>query len=109
MTLTNETIKNKLTEKFGEQLTEWEEPYGLLTFRAPAEMNLKVLQFLFDDEKLRFRFLTDLTAVHFPARKNKELCVVYPLHNLQDNIRLRLKVYLPVEKPDVYTASQLFS
>jgi len=107
--MTNELIKQRLTEKFGEQLTEWEEPYGMLTFRAEAQSNLKVMQFLFDDEQLRFRFLTDLTAVHFPDRKDEELCVVYHLHNLVDSIRLRLKVYVSSAKPDVYTASQLFS
>ena len=107
--MTNELIKQRLTEKFGEQLTEWEEPYGMLTFRAEAQSNLKVMQFLFDDEQLRFRFLTDLTAVHFPERKDEELCVVYHLHNLVDNVRLRVKVDVPSTKPDVYTATQLFS
>ncbi len=109
MGLTNETIKTRLTEKFGEELTEWEEPFGLLTFRAPAAMNLKVLQFLFDDEEMRFRFLTDLTGVHYPNRKDEELSVVYHLHNLVDNVRLRLKIYVPVEQPDVFTATQLYS
>lgn len=109
MALTNEIIQQKLTEKFGDQLTGWETPYGMLTFTAPAEMNLKVLQHLFDDEGLRFRFMTDLTGVHYPDRKGEELCVVYHLHNLVDNARLRFKVFMPVEKPDVYTASKLFS
>lgn len=109
MALTNEIIKQKLTDKFGEQLTEWGEPYGMLTFAAPADMNLKVIQHLYDDETLRFRFLTDLTGVHFPDRKGEELCVVYHLHNLVDNIRLRFKIYVPSEKPDVYTATQRFS
>ena len=107
--LTKEVIQQRLTEKFGEQLTEWAQPYGMLTLRAGAEMNLKVMQFLYDDEQLRFRFLTDLTAIHYPEKKGEELCIVYHLHNLIDNVRLRLKVYVPVAKPDVYTASQLFS
>jgi len=107
--MTKERIKERLTGKFGEQLTEWEDPYGLLTFTAPAALNLKVMQFLYDEEELRFRFLTDLTAVHYPTRKGEELCVVYHLHNLVDNIRLRLKVYVPIEQPDVFTATQLFS
>ena len=107
--MTNEILKQRLTDKFGEQLTEWDESYGMLSFRAPADMNLKVMQFLHDDEALRFRFMTDLTGVHFPDRKDEELCVVYHLHNLIDNIRLRFKIYVPVEKPDVYTASSLFS
>lgn len=109
MSLTNEVIQQRLTEKFGEQLTEWGAPYGLLTFTAPAEMNLKVLQFLFEDEQMRFRFLTDLTGVHYPARKGEELAVVYHLHNLVDNIRLRFKVFMPSEKPDVFTATKVFS
>ena len=107
--MTNEIIKQRLTDKFGEQLTGWEEPYGLLAVNMPAELNLKVMQFLFDDEQMRFRFMTDLTAVHYPDRKGEELCVVYHLHNMMDNARLRLKVYVPIDKPDVYTASQLFS
>jgi len=105
--MTNEILKQHLEEKFGEQLTEWEEQYGLLTFRAPTEMNLKVLQYLFSERG--FTFLTDLTGVHYPTRVDEELCVVYHLHNLVDNIRLRFKVYVPVEKPDVFTASQVFS
>lgn len=109
MGLTNEIIKQRLTEKFGGQLTGWEEPYGLLTFTVPAEMNLKVMQFLFDDAELRFRFLTDLTGVHYPERKGEELCVVYHLHNMIDGIRLRMKLYVPVEKPDVFTATKLYS
>jgi len=105
--MTNETLRQILTDKFGEQLTEWEEPYGMLTFRAPAEMNLKVLQFLYDQQG--FNFLTDLTGVHYPDRTEEELCVVYHLHNLRANIRLRFKVYVPVAKPDIFTATAVFS
>lgn len=107
--MTNEIIQNRLTEKFGDKLTEWESPFGLLSFRASAAMNIEVLQFLFDDPTLRFQFMTDLTGVHFPDRKGEELSVVYHLHNLVDNIRLRVKVYVPIGQPDVNTASKLFS
>ena len=109
MSLHNDQIKNKLTNKFGDVVANFEEPYGMLTFEAPTEMNLKVLQFLYDDEELKFRFLTDLTAVHYPENEGKELAVVYQLHNLVDNIRIRFKVFTPVAKPDVFTASYLFS
>jgi NADH-quinone oxidoreductase subunit C len=87
MSLSNETIKSKLTEKFGESLTDWQEPYGMLTFTAQKDLNVKVMQFLFDDEELKFRFLTDLQAVHYPDRKGEELAVVYHLHNLVDNVQ----------------------
>jgi len=109
MALTNEIIKKQLTEKFGEQLTNFEEPYGMLTFEAPKEMNLKVLQYLFEDPTLRFQFLTDLCAVHYPNNKGKELAVVYHLHNLVDNIRLRFKVFTAIESTDIFTATNLYS
>ncbi|MBS1512744.1 MAG: NADH-quinone oxidoreductase subunit C [Bacteroidetes bacterium] len=108
MSLTNDTIKQKLTEKFGDQLTNWEEPYGMLTFTAPKDLNIKVLQFLYDEPQLRFQFLTDLQAVHYPGKTGEELAVVYHLHNLADNVRIRLKVFTDVNKPDVFTATSLY-
>ena len=108
MALSNDFIKQKLTEKFGEQLTNFEEPYGMLTFEAPKDLNLKVLQALYDDEELAFRFLTDLTAVHYPAYKGRELAVVYHLHNLVENCRIRFKVFAPIEKPDVFSVTNLY-
>src|SRR4026207_1255257 len=107
--LSNETIKARLIEKFGDQVTNFVEPYGMLTFEAPKDMNLKVLQFLFDDPELKFRFLTDLQAVHYPHEKERELAVVYHLHNLVDNIRIRFKIFTDINIPDVYTATGLFS
>ena len=89
----NQYLKQRLTEQFGEPVTHFEEPYGMLTFESPKELNLKVLQFLYDDRDLRFQFLTDLTAVHYPNQKGRELAVVYHLHNLIDNIRIRYKVF----------------
>jgi NADH-quinone oxidoreductase subunit C len=109
MSLTNEIIQAKLQEKFGEQVSNFSEPYGMLTFEVPSELNLKVLQFLYDDETLKFRFLTDLQAVHYPNQQDKELAVVYHLHNLVDNVRIRFKIYVPVSKPDVFTATQLYA
>jgi NADH-quinone oxidoreductase subunit C len=109
MALTNDGIKQRLQEQFGDQVTNFEEPYAMLTFEAPKEFNLKVLQFLYDDSELEFRFLTDLTVVHYPAYKGRELAVVYHLHNLVENIRIRFKVFTDISQPDVYTATALYS
>lgn len=109
MSLTNELVQQKLIDKFGDQLTDWVQPYGMLTFTAPKELNLKVLQFLYDDPELKFQFLTDLQAVHYPENKGAELAVVYHLHNLTDNIRIRFKVFTNIVTPDVYSATALYS
>jgi NADH-quinone oxidoreductase subunit C len=107
--LSSEFIQQKLSEKFGDAVSGFTVNYGILRFEAPKEMNLKVLNFLYDDEELQFRFLTDLCAVHYPDRKGAELEVVYHLHNLPKNVRLRFCVSTPVAKPDVYSATGLFS
>ena len=109
MLLNNEIIKEKLNSKFGEQILVWDESYDMLGVTVQKDAGLKVLTFLHDDPALSFKFLTDLTGVHYPDRKGEELAVVYHLHNLVANVRLRLKVYLPIEKPDVFTATGLFS
>lgn len=109
MSLTNEIIQQRLTEKFADQVGEFVISYDMLQFSAPKEINLKVLNFLYDDPQLAFTFLTDLTGVHYPDQKGRELAVVYHLHNLKENIRLRFKVFSSVEQPDVYTATGLFS
>jgi NADH-quinone oxidoreductase subunit C len=109
MSLSNENIKEQLVAKFGEVLTEWNETYNMLSFSSPKDLNLKVLSFLFDEPTLSFQFLTDLTAVHYPDRTGEEIAVVYHLHNLRENTRLRFKVYAPISQPDVYSATALFS
>ncbi len=109
MALTNGTIRQQLTEKFGEEIYDWSEPYGMLTFTSHKDLNLKVLQHLFDDPTLQFRFLTDICAVHYPEKKGAELAVVYHLHNLVENIRIRFKVFTDVNKPDVFSATALYA
>jgi len=87
---------------------DWSEPYGMLTFSSEKDLNLKVLQFLYDQPELQFRFMTDLCAVHYPDNTGKEIAVVYHLHNLVENVRIRYKIFTNVEKPDVFSASALF-
>ena len=44
--LTNEILQQRLTEKFGELVYNFEEPYGMLTFVTDRDNNLKVMNFL---------------------------------------------------------------
>jgi NADH-quinone oxidoreductase subunit C len=109
MAIDNQYIQTKLTEKFGELVFNFEDNYGMLSFEAPKEQNLKVLQYLYDEPTLGFQFLTDLCAVNYPDDKGRELAVVYHLHNLLENTRIRFKVFTSIENTDVFTASKLFS
>jgi NADH-quinone oxidoreductase subunit C len=107
MALNNDTIQSALTEKFGEEVHTFSTDSGILSFESAAPLNLKVMQYLFDE--LGFTFLTDLCAVNYPDNTGAELVVVYHLHNFVENIRLRYSVAVPVAQPDVFTATKLFS
>ncbi|MEI6086817.1 MAG: NADH-quinone oxidoreductase subunit C [Bacteroidota bacterium] len=109
MALTQEHIQLRLSEKFGDLVSKFESPYGMLSFEASKDQNLKVLQFLYDEADLNFQFLTDITAVNYPDQPGRELAVVYHLHNLKDNVRIRLTVFTDILSPDVFTVSKLFS
>ncbi len=108
MEITNQYIQERLSEKFGEEISFFLDPYEMLNIETPKVKNLKLMQFLFDDEILRFRFLTDICAVHYPDQKGRELAIVYHLHNLQDNVRIRYKVFTSIENPDIFTATGLY-
>jgi NADH-quinone oxidoreductase subunit C len=108
MALTNELIQEKLLSKFGEEVYSFSTDSGILSFESSKALNLKVLQFLYDEPSLGFTFLTDLCGVNYPDNKGAELVVVYHLHNLAENIRVRFSVATAIEEPTIFTASKLF-
>ena len=101
-------IIEKLVGKFGEAITGQELNYDIMTVYADKEFNLKILQYLYDDEELGFQFLTDLTAIHYPDNKGEELVVTYLVYDMKQKKHFRLKFNLDIEKPDIYTATALF-
>lgn len=108
MALSNETIQNKLIEKFGDQVLNFSTDSGILSFESSKEINLKVLQYLYEEPVLGFTFLTDLCGVNYPDNVGAELVVVYHLHNLSENIRLRYSISTSINETSVFTASKLF-
>lgn len=106
--MTNDTIQQKIQDKFGAAVKGFEAPYGMLTFEIAADKNIELLQYLYDEPDLAFRFLTDVTVVHFPEDKGRELAVVYHLHNLVDNVRIRFKSFIDILDPQINTATVLY-
>lgn len=109
MSISHDHIKEKLNAQFGDGIISWNDAADILTLEVKAELNLKVLTFLYDEPSLGFQFLTDLTGIHLPDKTGAEIGVIYHVHNLKENVRLRVKIFVPIQKPDVYTATALFS
>lgn len=105
--LDNNSLLQRLQERFGEIIVFPEQPYGLLTVETQKESIIEVLEFLKKDEELQFIYLTDITAVHYP---DNELAytVVYHLHSFVHNLRLRIKVPISDVQPSIPSATVLW-
>ncbi|MGV3686026.1 MAG: NADH-quinone oxidoreductase subunit C [Daejeonella sp.] len=105
--LNNQQVVQSLTSRFGERISVPSEPFGLLTFETTAENIHEVLRFLKEDGDLRFNYLTDITGIHFPDQA-LSIGVVYHLHSLQNNVRVRIKVFIDGDNPVIPTATTLW-
>ena len=104
---TNTEVVDLLGEKFGEQLFDVSEPFGLLTFSTTKDRIIDVLSFLKENGKINFNFLTDITAVHYPEKE--QIAVVYHLHSMVSGIRVRLKVFLNEKNPSIPSATVVWN
>lgn len=106
--ISNQHIIDQLTVNFPEQFSAPKEPFGLLTLKTTAVTINALLTYLKNDKELSFNYLTDITAVHYPEQENA-LGVVYHLHSLTNNVRIRVKVFIPVSNPTIPTATELWN
>jgi NADH-quinone oxidoreductase subunit C len=106
--MTNEELLNTIKVKFEADVTEISEPFGLLTFDTTREKIIELLTFLKTDAGLQFIYLTDLTAIHYPERE-KPIGVIYHLHSLVNNVRVRIKVFVADGDVHMPTATVLWN
>lgn len=108
MALENSVIQTKLVDKFDHIVSDFVQIHDILTFHVDSDAIVKVMQFLRDDETLRFNFLTDVCGMHLPdADVDKRFAVVYHMHNWIDNKRIRIKCFLG-EEPEIDSVTPLF-
>jgi NADH-quinone oxidoreductase subunit C len=106
--LTNEQIAHSLQEQFGDDIYAATEPYGMLTLTVNSKRIIDVLRFLKEDKALNFHFLTDECGIHYPFNKGQELGVVYHLHNMPTNTRVRVEAFISSENPVIDSATSLW-
>ncbi len=105
----SEDILNGLKSKFPALEIPFAETYGMLTIEVPRENIIEVLRHLKDDPEMGYSFLTDLCGIHIPADVEKEMGVIYHLHNWQSNRRIRVKTFFKIGDPSVDSATVLWS
>ncbi len=108
------TALERVKEKFSQDIIETHAFRGDETVVLRAKALCEVAKFLKDTPELDFNFLMDLTAVDYlffaGGRVQKEFRfeVVYHFYSLKNNHRLRIKVPVAEENPEVDTLSDLW-
>ena len=106
--MTSEFVLEAINREFPEAVISSSEPYGFLTVEVKKEELKKVIHHL-KESSLNFMFLTDICGIHYPDHKEKELWVIYHLHNLQENFRIRIKSFFPKDNAEVDSITDLYS
>ncbi|MBL7880898.1 MAG: NADH-quinone oxidoreductase subunit C [Chryseobacterium gambrini] len=106
--MTNEFVLEAITREFPESVIESSEPYGMLTIEVKKEDLKKIVHYL-KDSSLEINFLTDVCGIHYPEFPEKEIGVVYHLHNMMTNFRLRLKIFMSRENIEVDSLVELYA
>ncbi|MEI7983510.1 MAG: NADH-quinone oxidoreductase subunit C [Bacteroidota bacterium] len=104
----NTTIIDSLYREFGRDIFEVDSGRDILTVTIASPVIHEVIRFLKENEALGFNFLTDLCGIHYPDR-GLPLGVVYHLHNLTENKRIRIKTFITLALPQLPTITDLFS
>ncbi|PQA92659.1 NADH dehydrogenase [Chryseobacterium shigense] len=106
--MTNEFVLEAITREFPDSVISSSEPYEMLTIEVKKEDIKKIIHYL-RDSSLEFNFLTDICGIHYPEFPEKEIGVVYHLHNMMANFRLRLKIFMSRENIEVDSLVELFA
>ena len=64
--LSNQTVAEEIVKKFGDDVYDFEEPFGLLTLTTTREQIIPMLEYLKNHSDFKISFLTDISVVHFP-------------------------------------------
>lgn len=106
--MTNEFVLEAIEREFPGSVLSNSQPFGMLTVELKKEDVKKIFQHL-KTSSLNFMFLTDICGIHFPEDKAKELGVIYHLHNLIDNTRIRIKTFMPKTNAEVDSITDLYA
>lgn len=104
--LDQDKIINTIKAKYEEEILHYEMLYDFLTISLKKDKIVEIIRYLHDHPDTKFQYLTTLCGIHYPELN--QIAVMYQLHNLSSNLRLRLKVYLPEENPIVPTLTTVF-
>jgi NADH-quinone oxidoreductase subunit C len=99
-------VETALKNTFHGDIQKAELLIDMPTFVVNKDKLHEVISFLKSTTGLEFHFLTDLTGIQ--TEDEAHLGVIYHLHNLPRNERIRVKTYFPINHPEINSIVDLF-
>lgn len=107
--LTNETVLEAVKAQFGDSISPIDSIFDMLTLEVKRENAHELIKWLKSSSAFQINFLTNIGGVHYPDDAGREFAVVYHLHSLTKNFRIRLKVFLPKENIEVDSVVDIYA
>jgi NADH-quinone oxidoreductase subunit C len=102
-----EKLISVIKEKFEGEIIEAGMVKDFFTLILKKEKIVDIVRHLYNHPEAKFQYLTTMFAVHYPDQN--QIAMVYQLHNLATNQRVRLKIFLPADNPTTPTLTTVFS
>lgn len=102
-------VESKLKAQFGDGFISSKMNVDYPEFVVKRDIICDVADFLYKDEELAFQYLTTMATIHYPENQGQEFAVMYQLHNLAKNLRIRIKIYFSSSDVNVPTLTPVFS
>lgn len=99
-------ILSFLNEQFPDTVLSTETQYDMDVIHLKSESVTDIIQALKNHPGFSFEYLTTMCGIHYPDKK--QMAIMYQLHSLSNNSRLRLKVFLPDDQPSIKSLTPVF-
>jgi NADH-quinone oxidoreductase subunit C len=102
-----EKILSVINEKFDGEILESGMERDFFTIITKSEKVVKIIGYLYQHPDTKFQYLTTLCGIHYADQG--QIAVMYQLHNLYANERIRIKTFLPETNPVLPTLTTVFA
>ncbi len=106
--MTNEFVLEAINREFPDSVISSSVEYDTLNVVVKKSDVKKIIHHL-RDSSLELNFLTSMCGIHHPEDKENELGMIYFLHNMPNNYRMRIKAYAPRESAEFETLTDLYA
>lgn len=101
-------VHEKLKLRFSSEIVAVQQEYDFPVYHVKRDKIVELMYFLRDDHELGFQFLTTMCGLHFPDQTGYELGIMYQLHNMPKNWRIRIKTFFPISDPTIQSLTSVF-